>query len=224
MDFFGNDKLTFKRVFNYLLGLWFITLGIGFSIKSNLGATPVSSIPYTLNLIWGIEIGKATIIFHAVLVLIELILLGKDFKIKHFLQVFVGVLFGYFTTFSVGLMGFIPDPTSILSELLLTFLSIFTVALGLFFYVPTNIIPVSVDGVTQALAIAFNMPFSKTKVVYDVSLLVISVVLCFVFLGVIGGSIGIGTILSAVFVGTVLKYIHKLNSYLTGKTIDFKQM
>ena len=82
MDFFGNDKLTFKRVFNYLLGLWFITLGIGFSIKSNLGATPVSSIPYTLNLIWGIEIGKATIIFHAVLVLIELILLGKDFKIK----------------------------------------------------------------------------------------------------------------------------------------------
>ena len=46
----------------------------------------------------------------------------------------------------------------------------------------------------------------------------------FVFLGVIGGSIGIGTILSAVFVGTVLKYIHKLNSYLTGKTIDFKQM
>mgnify|MGYP006912296539 CR=1 FL=1 len=64
MDFFGNDKLTFKRVFNYLLGLWFITLGIGFSIKSNLGATPVSSIPYTLNLIWGIEIGQATIIFH----------------------------------------------------------------------------------------------------------------------------------------------------------------
>ena len=197
MDFFGNDKLTFKRVFNYLLGLWFITLGIGFSIKSNLGATPVSSIPYTSNLIWGIEIGKATIIFHAVLVLIELILLGKEFKVKHFLQVFVGVLFGYF---------------------------IFSVALGLFFYVPTNIIPVSVDGVTQALAIAFNMPFSKTKVVYDVSLLVISVVLCFVFLGVIGGSIGIGTILSAVFVGTVLKYIHKLNSYLTGKTIDFKQM
>ena len=96
-------------------------------------------------------------------------------------------------------MGFIPDPTSILSELLLTFLSIFSVALGLFFYVPTNIIPVSVDGVTQALAIAFNMPFSKTKVVYDVSLLVIFVVLCFVFLGVIGGSIGIGTILSAVF-------------------------
>jgi uncharacterized protein len=224
MDFFGSNKLTFKRIFNYLLGLWFITLGIGFSIKSNLGATPVSSIPYTLNLIWGIEIGVATIIFHTILVLIELILLRRDFKIKHFLQVFVGILFGYFTSFSVGLMGFIPDPTNIIGSLALTVLSIFAVALGLFFYVPTNIIPVSVDGVTQALAIAFNRDFSKTKVAYDVSLLVISVVLCYIFLGVIGGSVGIGTILSAIFVGIVLKYIHKLNSYLTGESVDFKQM
>ncbi len=80
-------------------------------------------------------------------------------------------------------MGFIPDSTSILFELLLTCLSIFSVALGLFFYVPANIIPVSVDGVTQALAIAFNKPFSKTKVVYDVGLLVISLILCFVFFG-----------------------------------------
>ncbi len=224
MDFFGSNELTFKRIFNYLMGLWFITLGIGFSIKSNLGATPVSSIPYTLNLIWGIEIGVATIIFHTILVLIELILLRRDFKVKHFLQVFVGILFGYFTSFSVGLMSFIPDPANIIGSLALTVLSIFAVALGLFFYVPTNIIPVSVDGVTQALAIAFNRDFSKTKVAYDVSLLVISVVLCYIFLGVIGGSVGIGTILSAIFVGIVLKYIHKLNSYLTGESVDFKQM
>lgn len=224
MIFFGNDKLAFKRVFNYLLGLWFITLGIGFSIKSNLGSTPVSSVPYTLNLIWGIEIGQATILFHAILVLIELILLRRDFKIKHFLQVFVGVLFGYFTSFSVGLMNFIPDPVNIVWSLILTVLSIFFVALGLFFYVPTNIVPLSVDGVTQAISIAFNMDFSKTKVFQDCSLLIISLISCFVFLGVIGGSVGIGTIFSAIFVGIVLKYIHKINSYLTGKSVDFKQM
>lgn len=224
MIFLGNDKLAFKRVFNYLLGLWFITLGIGFSIKSNLGSTPVSSVHYTLNLIWGIEIGQATILFHAILVLIELILLRRDFKIKHFLQVFVGVLFGYFTSFSVGLMNFIPDPANIVWSLILTVLSIFFVALGLFFYVPTNIIPLSVDGVTQAISIAFNMDFSKTKVFQDCSLLIISLSSCFVFLGVIGGSVGIGTIFSAIFVGIVLKYIHKLNSYLTGKSVDFKQM
>lgn len=224
MDFFGNNKLTFKRIFNYLLGLWFITLGIGFSIKSNLGSTPVSSVPYTLNLIWGIEIGLATFIFHVILVLIELVVLRKNFKVKHFLQVFAGILFGYFTSFSVGLMSFIPDPTNIIGSLALTVLSIFAVALGLFFYVPTSIVPLSVDGVTQALAIGFNKDFSKTKIAYDITLVVISLVLCYGFLGVIGGSVGIGTILSAIFVGIVLRYIYKLNSYLTGKTLDFKQM
>ena len=220
MNFFENSK----RVFNYLLGLWCITLGIGFSIKSNLGSTPVSSIPYTLNLVWGIEIGVATFMFHVLLVLIELVVLRKDFKAKHFLQVFAGVLFGYFTSFSVGLMSFIPDPTNIVYSLILTVLSIFAVAFGLFLYVPTSIIPLSVDGVTQALAIGLNKDFSKTKIAYDITLVVISLVLCYVFLGVVGGSVGIGTILSAIFVGIVLRYIYKLNSYLTGKTLDFKQM
>ena len=132
MNFFENSK----RVINYILGLWCITLGIGFSIKSNLGSTPVSSVPYTLNLIWGIEIGVATFIFHVILVLIELVVLRKDFKAKHFLQVFAGVLFGYFTSFSVGLMSFIPDPTNIVYSLILTVLSIFAVAFALFLYVP----------------------------------------------------------------------------------------
>ena len=220
MNFLENSK----RVINYLLGLWCITLGIGFSIKSNLGSTPVSSIPYTLNLVWGIEIGVATFMFHVLLVLIELVVLRKDFKVKHFLQVFAGVLFGYFTSFSVGLMSFIPDPTNIVGSLALTVLSIFAVAFGLFLYVPTSIVPLSVDGVTQALAIGLNKDFSKTKIAYDITLVVISLVLCYVFLGVVGGSVGIGTILSAIFVGIVLRYIYKLSTYLTGDSRDFKKM
>ena len=60
--------IEFRRIFNYVFGLFLITLGVGFSIKSNLGSTPVSSIPYTLNVIWGIEIGVATVIFHTMLV------------------------------------------------------------------------------------------------------------------------------------------------------------
>ena len=129
-----------------------------------MGSAPVSSIPYAMNLIWAIEIGVATFIFHAILVLIEWILLRRNFKPKHFLQVFVGVLFGAFTSFSVSLMGFIPPADNIIIALLMSVLSIFFIALGLFFYVPTNIIPLSVEGVTQAIAIVSNKPFSKIKI------------------------------------------------------------
>ena len=220
MQFSGED-LTFRRVFNYVFGLYLITLGVAFSIKSGLGSAPVSSIPYAMNLIWAIEIGVATFIFHAILVLIEWILLRRNFKPKHFLQVFVGVLFGAFTSFSVSLMGFIPPADNIIIALLMSVLSIFFIALGLFFYVPTNIIPLSVEGVTQAIAIVSNKPFSRIKVYFDVCVVLTALALSYLFLG---ESVGIGTILGALFIGTTVKYIHKIHERLTGNAVDLKKM
>ena len=220
---FSGEELTFKRVFNYIFGLYLITLGVAFSIKSGLGSAPVSSIPYAMDLIWLINIGVATFIFHAVLVLIEWILLRDDFKRKHFLQVFVGVLFGVFTSFSVSLMEFIPPADTFLLALLMSILSIFFIALGLFFYVPTNIIPLSVEGVTQAIAIVSNNPFPKVKVFIDITIVATALVLSYGFLGQFG-SVGFGTILGALFIGTTVKYIHKLNLHLTGNHVDLKKM
>lgn len=220
---FSGEKLTAKRIFNYIFGLYLITLGVAFSIKSGLGSAPVSSIPYAMNLIWAVEIGVATFIFHALLVVIELILLKKDFKKKHFLQVFVGVLFGVFTSFSVSLMYFISPANNFIIALVMMAVSIFLIALGLFFYVPTNIIPLSVEGVTQAVAIVTNKPFPTIKVYFDIYVVTTSLVLSFIFLGDFG-SVGIGTVLGALFVGTTVKYIHKLNNMITGNDVDLKKM
>lgn len=216
--------IEFRRIFNYVFGLFLITLGVGLSIKSNLGSTPVSSIPYTLNVIWGIEIGVATVIFHTMLVITELILLRRAFKPKHFLQVPVGILFGFFTTISVNLVNLLPDTSNIILIAIMVLVSTFLVALGLFFYVPTNIVPLSVEGITQAIAIVSNQPFTKVKVFFDVSVVVLSFVLCFIFTGVIGGSVGIGTIFSAIFVGITLKYINKVVLHFTGLNADLKKM
>lgn len=220
---FSGEELTPKRIFNYIFGLYLITLGVAFSIKSNLGSAPVSSIPYAMNLIWMIEIGVATFIFHAVLVLIELILLKNDFKKKHFLQVFVGVLFAAFTSLSVALLGFIPAADSFAIALVMSLLSVFFIALGIFFYVPANIIPLSVEGVTQAIAIVTKRPFHTVKICFDVSVVAIALILSYAFLGQFG-SVGIGTIIGALFIGTTVKYIHLIHERLTGNQVDLKKM
>ena len=64
---FSGEELTFRRVFNYVFGLYLITLGVAFSIKSGLGSAPVSSIPYAINLIWmvGIAYVFPVNIFHS---------------------------------------------------------------------------------------------------------------------------------------------------------------
>ena len=51
------------RFLVYIVGLFIMTLGISLSVKSNLGVSPVSSIPYTITCITGLEMGKATILF-----------------------------------------------------------------------------------------------------------------------------------------------------------------
>ena len=101
--------------------------------------------------------------------------------------------------------------------------SIFFIALGLFFYVPTNIIPLSVEGVTQAIAIVSKKPFSRIKVYLDITIVVSALILSYVFLGSLG-SVGIGTVLGALFIGTTVKYIHKINERLTGNNVDLKKM
>lgn len=220
---FSGEKVTFKRVFNYIFGLFLITLGVAFSIKSGLGSTPVASVPYSLNLILGIDLGITTLMFQIFLVCLELVLLRGDFKRKHFLQVFVSLIFGAFTSFSISLMSFVPPADNLMVAFLMSFISVFLIALGIFFYVPTNIVPVSVEGAIQAIAIVTNNPFPKIKICFDVTVVLSSLILSYVFLGNFG-SVGIGTIIGAVFIGYVVKLIHSLNYRLTGQNVDLKKM
>ena len=220
---FSGEELTFKRIFNYIFGLFLITLGVAFSIKSGLGSTPVASIPYALNLILKWDLGITTFIFQIFLVFLELILLRNNFKRKHFLQVFVSLIFGAFTSFSISLVSFVPQASNMPVALLMSVVSVFLIALGIFFYVPTNLVPISVEGATQAIAIVTKRPFPQIKICFDVTVVISSLILSYVFLGNFG-SVGIGTIIGAVFIGYTVKLIHKINYKLTGEDVDLKKM
>ena len=80
-----NDNIKIRLVV-YLIGLFIMTLGISMSVKSNLGVSPVSSIPYTITCITGLEMGKATILFHIVLVALQFVILRGAFQIKGLLR------------------------------------------------------------------------------------------------------------------------------------------
>ena len=86
------------------------------------------------------------------------------------------------------------------------------------------LVPLAGEGVVQSIAIVSKRLFPRIKVFFDSTMVIASFILSFVFLGVIGGSVGIGTIISAIFVGITLKYINKAYTYLTGKDVDLKKM
>ncbi|MDE6739218.1 MAG: hypothetical protein K2K07_08995 [Lachnospiraceae bacterium] len=208
-----------KRLFMYIVGLFVMTIGIAISVKSNLGVSPVSSIPYTMTCIWGIEMGKATILFHCFLVLLQIILLRKNYKLKNLLQIIVGIVFGYFTTFCNWGVGFLSDPQNIIIRICMLLISTIFIAFGIFLYLPPDIMPLAGEGAMQAVSDVSGIAFPKVKIGFDVSMVTVSLITCLIFIKSLG-SVGIGTVLAAVLVGLELGYITKCFGNLRDKWLE----
>ena len=197
-----------RRLAMYTAGLFVMTVGIALSVKSRLGVSPISSIPYAMTCIWGIEMGKATILLHCSLVLLQIILLRRNFKPVNLLQVAVGIVFGYFTTFCNWCVSFLPEPDGIVLRVILLLLSVVCIALGIFLYMPPDIMALAGEGTIKAISDVSGMAFAKVKVLFDSSLVVISLAACLLCIGSFG-SVGAGTVIAAVLVGTVLGFFTK---------------
>ena len=201
----NRTNLAVRAAF-YIAGFLIMTLGIAISVKSDMGVSPVSSIPYTMTCIWGIEMGRATVLFHTALVFIQLLLLRKEFKPINLLQIPVGILFGAFTSFSNGLMLYFPAPQNLTVQLLMMLCSTALIAFGVFLYVPANFIPLAGEGAILAVSKVTKIKFSTAKLVFDITMVAVSLLTCLIIIRR-PGSVGLGTVAAAVLVGLELKVI-----------------
>lgn len=204
----NKEKNLKTRLSLYVIGLFIMTLGISMSVKSNLGVSPVSSIPYTITCIFGLEMGKATILFHVALVLLQVLILRRAFEVKNLLQIIVGIMFGYFTTFSNYLFSFLPTPENMAVRLLMMLGSTILIAIGIFFYLPANIMPLAGEGAMKTISEVSHIAFSNVKIGFDVTMVAVSLIACLISLRTLG-SVGIGTIAAAVLVGMILGIINR---------------
>lgn len=196
-----------------------MSLGVGLSIKSGLGVTPISSIPYSLTLASGVNIGITTVIFNVLLVFLQIPILKKRFNPKRLLQLINAFMFGYFTDLSLWILSPMPDlPLDVNFTLLIV--SMFLIAIGILIYMPANIAPLPGEGVVEAVSLAYDKRFSKVKVCFDTSMVVLSLIICGLFTSDILGSVNVGTILAAIFVGMIIRYLTELYEKISGKPIS----
>ena len=203
-----KKSMLAMRLLFYFGGLIIMTLGVAVSVKSDLGVTPISSIPYTMTIVTGMDLGIATMIFSVVVVLFQILLLRKDYKPINLLQIPIGILFGAFLTVGGSVMDFFPDPTNFTLRFLIMLISTVFVALGVFLYVPAGFVPLAPEGFLLAASKLTKIKFSTAKVVCDIAMVIISLVTCLAAIHSLG-SVGIGTIVAAVLVGTEVKLMTK---------------
>ena len=195
-----------------------VAVGINISKLTNLGISPVSSVPRAGELIWGFTLGAATIAVHIICILLQFIILRKRFKPVNILQVVVGVVFGYMVdltgtdpnAFGHLMLGF-PVPHTYILRLLYMLISVLLIGLGVYIYLKPGWVPMAAEGLSQAVAEATGKPFGNCKTFVDTSLVLIALVLQLIFLGGLSSFAGDkvvvreGTVIAAVLVGQVVK-------------------
>lgn len=107
----GTKAAKFAKFIAVLIiGLIIMSFGVGLSIRADLGTSPVSSIPYVLNIITGMSVGTTTIIVNVIIVLLQIVLLRKKFRLLQLLQLPVCIAFGLLCDVALACMpGVIPQ-------------------------------------------------------------------------------------------------------------------
>lgn len=197
----------FKRWLFLCAALFIMSLGVAFSIKANLGTSPISSVPYVVSLLSPITVGMATIIMHCVFILLQIIILRKQYQMIQLLQLPVALIFGCMTDFSVWLIQGI-NGSSYLTQWILCAVGIILVAIGVSMEVVADVVTLAGEGLVLAICKVLPVKFGNMKVCFDVALVAIAVLTGFLAKGELLG-VREGTIAAALFVGLLSKQICK---------------
>ena len=203
-----NDNIkSIKRWLFLIVGLLIMAFGVGFSIKGNLGTSPISSLPYVTGQISGLTVGTTTIIMHCVLILLQILILRKNYDWIQLLQLPIAFLFGLMTDFAVETLAFL-HPAGYIQQWLLCGIGIILVAVGVSFEVTADVVTLAGEGFVLAVCKVCPIKFGTMKVCFDVTLVVISCILSALFLHGICG-VREGTVAAAVLVGIISRQINK---------------
>lgn len=190
------------------LGLIVVALGVGLSIKSNLGIAPLSCIPTILNLKFThISVGTFTWIFNLLFIVIQAFILRKNFRWTHVMQVLPILIFGYMVDGAIWLFDALQAPaTNYWIQLLLCLAAVVLTAVGIRLEVVGQGWILPADNTLHIITQLTKAKFAVVKVLMDVILVVITVVLALVFFGLLTGNghtmvVREGTLIQAILTG-----------------------
>lgn len=216
-----KDKhvIWIKKLILFILGIFIMALGVSFSVKSNLGVSPVTSLPFVLSRIMGVSLGFTTVIVYIFCMGLQAAILRREYRIINLFQIGASFLFGYFTDFTSMVLSVLPSSDNYVIRLVYLAAGIVCVALGILFYLTTATIALPTDGTVQAIAYKGGFKLHKVKIAYDCISTALALALSLAFLHDFRG-IGIGTIIAAVGVGRMLGvftslFKHKLSAFLS---------
>ena len=198
-----------KRYVLFVISLFFAALGVAFTKHGELGVSPISSVANVISCKFtSLTLGTWLIIWNCVLIIGQIVLLRKDFKLIQLLQVPLSFLFGWFTDFGMWIVSHIPA-NSYPVRLAMVIIGIGILGFGISLSVIANVIMNSGEAFVKALSDMTHKEFGNVKIAFDVCCVIIALLLSLLFFNMKIVGTREGTIISALLTGVVVKFFTK---------------
>lgn len=198
------------RVLLYVLGLFLMAFGVAIAANSNLGISPVNSLPYVVSAVVSRDPGTCVTLVFCSYILLQIIILRREFKLINLLQIVFSTIFGYFVNFTKAIVGDFAIPTYA-GQLLMLAVSIVFIAAGVVLYIEVEMVPMPMEGLSLAIAGRVGIPFHNMKIIIDCLVVAAGVALSFLCLHELV-YIREGTVITAIVTGKVMALVKKLIS------------
>lgn len=213
-----SDKTSFfKRLVLLIFGLFLSALGVALLKKAALGVSPISSAANIVSIaVPNLSLGTWLIIWNCVLILGQLLILRRDFRVVELLQLPLSVLFGLFTDLSMNILDFV-EPGSYIECFVLVVLGTATMALGISLTVIADVIMNSGEALVKAVSDKTGKAFGSMKIAFDACCVALAVALSFILCGEIL-EVREGTLVAALLTGVFVNLFGRL--FASGKNAE----
>ncbi|MDS0525143.1 DUF6198 family protein [Clostridium sp. SHJSY1] len=175
--------------------------------KTDLGVSPIISMPYTVSAIWHFNLGQATFIAYILFIIIQIAALRKNFKLFQLFQVIISLITSAFINSFNNILNI--HFTNMPPKIILMVLAIILTGIGAAITVNMKIIPNPADALAKVIGDKLKKGMGFGKNVFDFTSLAISLSIGLIFVGQPVG-IGLGAIANMLFTGRVISLFNKL--------------
>lgn len=187
-----------------VLAVFINSMGVDLMLHSGSGISAISSVPYAFSLAFPfLTLGTWTYLFQGTLVL-SLMVMQKKFVPSYLFSFVVGFVFGELLDLHAIWIAWIP--TTIAWRVFCFVASYLLICVGIAIsnrcglpIIPTDLFP-------RELAEIIKKPYSKVKMTFDLTCLLVTAILTGILLGHIRG-LGVGTVIAALTMGKTIGWI-----------------
>ena len=179
----------------YVVGIFILTLGISFTIQSDLGTSPFDALLVGLSINVGLTVGSWEIIIAIILIYCNSLLKKQRPEVLGLLTAFVS---GIGIDMWLLLLHNVVTPELWLSKLVCFGIGMILIGIGTAIYLHTNFAPIPIDRLTLII-----QELTRTNILFSRTLIyIVFLIMAFIF----NGPIGVGTVLTVCFGGVLLNY------------------